>query len=212
MEEKSALLDFWKHQLHISEKVLDAFRKVERRDFVPEEERENAYDDRPLPILRGKTISQPTTVMFMTSLLDVKEGQKILELGTGSGYQSAILAYLVGDKGKVISTEVVPELVQFSRENLQKAGMKNVTVLEEDGSRGVKSQSLFDRIIITAACREIPPLLISQLKAGGIVVAPVGNQHEQQMVKGVKKGKNLDITIFGSFVFSSLVGKYGFEI
>ena len=166
----------------------------------------------PLPLLRGKTISQPTTVMIMTSLLELQIGEKVLEVGTGSGYQSAIIAKIIGDEGKVITTEVVPELVHFARENLKKAKIGNVKVYEDDGSKGMKDEAPFDKIIITAACREFPKPLLEQLKPNGIIVGPVGNQQEQEMVKGVKdKGGHLRLEFLGQFLFTPMYGKYGFE-
>ena len=212
MAEKTGLVDFWKQSFMFTEKEIAAFISVKREDFITEKYRDAAYSDVPLPILRGKTISQPTTVMVMTHALEVKAGMKIFEVGTGSGYQTAILAKLAGVKGVVISTEVIPELVNFAKDNLKKAGIENARIFEEDGSRGMESEAPFDRIIITAACKEIPKPLIGQLKPGGIIIAPVGSDTEQQMVKAAKsKDGKMSFEFLGSFVFSSLYGKYGFE-
>src|SRR3989344_1523868 len=128
IEQKSQLIGFWKENFPFNENELNAFREIKRENFIPQEIKIRAYEDLPLPILRGKTISQPSTVMMMTHALDLKRGEKVLEVGTGSGYQTAIIAKIVGPKGKVISTEIVPELVAFSRENLKKAGIKNAFV------------------------------------------------------------------------------------
>src|SRR3989344_4808277 len=111
---KDALLGYWRDR--IGEKTLSAFTSIPREEFLLAEFKVRAYEDTPLPILRNKTISQPSTVILMTEALDVREGQKILEIGTGSGYQSAILGKLVGDQGHVVSVEVIPELVSFARE------------------------------------------------------------------------------------------------
>ena len=205
-------MDFWKEKLGLNETELNAFNDVNREDFVPEEFRDKAYDDSPLPILRGKTISQPTTVMMMTHALELDENDKVFEVGTGSGYQTAIIAKIVGEKGKVVTTEVVPELVSFAKQNLAKANIKNVEIHEEDGSRGLPDKGLFDKIIITAACKEFPKPLLEQLKPEGIIVGPVGDKHEQEMVRGTKdkKGK-LELEFLGPFLFSPLYGKYGFE-
>lgn len=213
MDQKIELMDFWKRGLGLTDEELKAFREVKREDFVPIDIKDRAYEDIPLPILRGKTISQPTTVMLMTHALELKEGEKVFEVGTGSGYQAAIIAKIVGQKGKVITTEVIPELVNFAKQNLAKAGIGNVEVYEDDGSKGMKDKSPFDKIIITAACKEFPKPLLEQLKPEGIIVGPVGDAYEQEMVRERKdkKGK-LELEFLGQFLFSPLYGKYGFEV
>jgi len=212
MEQKIQLIDFWKQNFKFKEAELNAFREINRENFIVESLKNRAYEDVPLPLLRGKTISQPTTVMIMTSLLELQIGEKVLEVGAGSGYQSAIIAKIIGDKGKVITTEVVPELVHFARENLKKAKIGNVKVYEEDGSKGMKDEAPFDKIIITAACREFPKPLLEQLKPNGIIVGPVGSQQEQEMVKGIKdKDGHLRLEFLGQFLFTPMYGKYGFE-
>jgi len=213
IEQKSQLMGFWKENFPFNENELNAFREIKREDFIPQEIKSQAYEDIPLPILRGKTISQPSTVMMMTHALDLSQGEKVFEIGAGSGYQAAIIAKIVGQQGKVVTTEVVPELVAFSRENLRKAGIKNVFVHEEDGSKGIKEEAPFDKIIITAACKEFPKELLEQLKPEGIIVGPVGDQNEQEMVRGRKdKNGKLELEFLGQFLFSPLYGKYGFEI
>jgi len=212
MEQKSQLVRFWKENFPFNEQELRAFEAVKREEFIPDKLKMQSYEDIPLPILRGKTISQPSTVMMMTHALELKPGEKVFEVGTGSGYQTAIIAKIVGPKGKVISTEIVPELVAFSRENLKKAGIKNAFVYEDDGSKGIREEAPFDKIMITAACKEFPRELLDQLKPDGIIVGPVGDANEQEMVRG-KKDKNgkLELEFLGQFLFSPLYGKYGFE-
>ena len=213
MEQKIQLIDFWKQNFNFREIELNAFRDVSREDFVLEELKDRAYEDIPLPLIRGKTISQPTTVMMMTSLLELQPGEKVFEIGTGSGYQAAIIAKIIGDKGKVITTEVVPELVQFARENLENANIGNVSVSEEDGSRGMEKEAPFYKIIITSACKEFPKPLLDQLKPNGIIVGPVGDRHEQEMIKGIKdKDGHLQLEFLGQFLFTPMYGKYGFEV
>ena len=213
MTQKIELMNFWKRSLSLTNAELNAFKEIRREEFVPANLKDRAYEDIPLPILRSKTISQPTTVMLMTHALELKEGEKVFEIGTGSGYQAAIIAKIVGPKGNVISTEVIPELVSFAKQNLAKAGINNVEMYEDDCSKGLKDKDTFDKIIITAACKEFPKPLLEQLKPEGIIVGPVGDAYEQEMVRGRKdkKGK-LELEFLGQFLFSPLYGKYGFEI
>ncbi|MBI2647316.1 protein-L-isoaspartate O-methyltransferase, partial [Candidatus Woesearchaeota archaeon] len=133
MDQKTELIKFWKETFNFRDIELMAFKKINREDFIPENLRNAAYQDVPLPLMRGKTISQPTTVMIMTHALELEHGEKVFELGTGSGYQSAIIGMILGSTGKVITTEVVPELVQFAKQNLKKTKIDNVFVYEEDG-------------------------------------------------------------------------------
>lgn len=212
MVQKSELVKFWNDNFGFREIELRAFQEVSREDFIPENLRNSAYEDMPLPLLRGKTISQPTTVMIMTHALELKPGEKVFEVGTGSGYQAAIIGKIIG-KGKVITTEVVPELVHFAKQNLKRAKIENVFVYEEDGSNGMPSEAPFDKIIITAACKEFPKPLLDQLKPEGIIIGPVGNQHEQEMVRGIKdKNGHLELEFLGPFLFTPMYGKYGFEV
>jgi len=211
MTQKTELMNFWKEKLGLNELELNAFKDVNREDFVPENLKGNAYDDNPLPLLRGKTISQPTTVMMMTHILELQPGEKVFEIGTGSGYQTAIIAKIVGPKGLVITTEIVPELITFAKQNLAKANIKNFEIHEDDGSNGIPGQ-VFDKIIITAAAKEFPKPLLEQLKPEGIIVGPVGDKNEQEMVRGLKdKNGKLELEFLGPFLFSAMYGKYGFE-
>lgn len=212
MTQKTELIKFWKDNFGFREIEYNAFKEVDRGDFIPENLKNAAYHDVPLPLLRGKTISQPTTVMIMTHALELEPGEKVFEIGTGSGYQAAIIAKIVGPKGQVITTEVVPELVQFARENLRKAKIENVRVYEDDGSNGMYSEAPFDKVIITAACKEFPKQLIGQLKPEGTIVGPVGNKYEQEMVRGTKDRDNhLELEFLGPFLFTPMYGRYGFE-
>ena len=213
MNQKTDLINFWKENFGFNELELNAFIEINREEFILENLKNEAYIDTPLPLIRGKTISQPTTVMIMTHALELQTGEKVFEIGTGSGYQAAIIAKIVGNNGKVISTEVVPELVSFSRNNIKKAGLNNLFVYEEDGSNGMPSEAPFDKIIITAACKEFPKPLLGQLNNNGIIVGPVGDQYEQEMVRGIKdKDGRLQLEFLGQFLFTPMYGKYGFEI
>ena len=212
MYQKTDLINYWKSNFSFKETELNAFKDINREDFVSEQLKNRAYEDIPLPLLRGKTISQPTTVIIMTHALELQPEEKVFEIGTGSGYQAAIISKIVGEKGKVITTEIVPELVSFAKQNLKKVNIKNVEVYESDGSKGI-SQEKFDKIIITAACKQFPKPLLEKLKPNGIIIGPVGDRYEQEMVKGIKdKNGKLQLEFLGPFLFTPMYGKYGFEI
>ena len=188
--------------------VESAFRHIPRHKFVPESELDCAYYNEPLPIMKNQTISQPGVVSRMTEWLDVKRGQKILEIGTGSGWQSGILSYLIGD-GAVYSIELHPELVKFAQDNLKNLKIKNVHVILGDGSIGFAQESPYDRIIITAACTEIPLPLLEQLKEGGLLLAPVGDTLQSLiLLKKTSKGI-IEIKNQSNYVFVPLLGKFG---
>lgn len=156
----------------ISDKrVIDAMLKIERHLFVPDRLKELAYEDEPLPIGYGQTISQPFIVAYMTEAAQIKAGDSVLEIGTGSGYQAAILGEITA---QVYSIEVVKELAEASRRTLASLGYKNIEVKYGDGYKGWPEKAPFDAIIITAAPPEIPDELLSQLKIGGRMVVPVG--------------------------------------
>jgi len=153
------------------ERVIDAMRAVRRDQFVPEDKRSYAYVDGPLPIGYGQTISQPFTVALMTQLLDLEPGMSVLEIGTGSGYQAAVLAEITD---QVYSVEVIPELASQAEENLRGQGYKDVDLLQADGYYGWPEHAPYDRIIVTAAPSTVPPPLFDQVKGGGKMVIPVG--------------------------------------
>lgn len=160
-------------------RVLDAMRAVPRHLFVPPALERRAYDDTPLPIGSGQTISQPYIVGSMTELLRVKAGMKVLEIGTGSGYQAAVLAQM---GVRVYSIEIVPALAEQSRALLERLGYKGVTVRTGDGYAGWKEEAPFDGIIVTAAPPEEPKALAEQLKPGGRMVIPVGREYQELIV------------------------------
>ena len=160
-------------------RVLEVMRKVPRHRFVPETLRNQAYDDRPLPIGNGQTISQPYIVGTMTELLDPAIGDTVLEIGTGSGYQAAVLSELVH---RVYSIEIIDELANSARKKLTELGYSNVVVISGDGYRGLPEKAPFDGIIVTAAPEEIPQPLIDQLAVGGRLVIPVGGMAQELVV------------------------------
>lgn len=167
------------------EKVLNAMKKVKRHEFVLPELKHLAYNDHPLPIGQGQTISQPFIVAFMTEALSLEPHEKVLEIGTGSGYQAAVLGELVKE---VYTIEIVPELARQSKERLQKLGYQNVTVKEGDGYKGWPEHAPFDAVIITAAPPSIPEALVEQLKVGGRMIVPVGTYYQELIL--LKKNKD----------------------
>ena len=204
---KEILVKRWKDYKIIKDlKVIKAFESVLREKFILQEFKKEAYYDGPLPIGFDQTISQPTTILLMVEALELKKKDKVLEVGSGSGYGAAIMSKLAK---KVYTTEIIPELVKFARNNLRKTKIKNVKVIEFDGSRGYDVKKPYDKIIITAGCPEIPNVLIDQLKEGGIIVAPVGGSFGQRMIKVTKKKGKLKRIYLGDFMFVPLRGKYG---
>jgi len=186
--------------------VIRAFRKIPREKFVLERYIEHSYDNIPLPILENQTISQPLTIAAMTEALQPSNGQKILEVGAGSGYQAALIAEIIGRSGRIITTDRIKELVIFARNNLKKTGYNNITVVEYDGSQGYEKEAPYDRIIVTASAPEIPEALINQLKKGGKLVIPVKDE-----MFLVEKNKEIKKTLLGYYVFVPLIGKYGYR-
>jgi len=186
-------------------RIIRAFKETPRHLFVPEEYLSQAYADYPLPILHNQTISQPYTVAVMTEALQPKLGEKVLEIGSGSGWQAAILARCVGNKGKVITLEIEKDLVEFARRNIKKLGLKNIRVIHADGKLGYKREAPYDKSIITAACNEIPKPIIEQTRIGGRIVAPVNSLFGQRMIVADKvSGNELKKKDLGSFVFVPL--------
>lgn len=172
-----------------SNNVLEAMKKVPRHMFVPSNAVSMAYSDRPLPIGYDQTISQPYIVAFMSEALDVDPGDKILEIGTGSGYQAAVLAEMGME---VWTIEIVPKLAEFAKENLKKTGYSQVNVKCGNGFKGWPDQAPFDAIILTAAPDEIPETLVDQLKTGGTMILPVGPVHSiQRLIKVTRKEKGI---------------------
>ncbi len=188
--------------------VESAFRNIPRHEFVPISELDRAYYNEPLSIMKHQTISQPGVVSRMTEWLDVKDGQKILEIGTGSAWQTAILSYLVGT-GIVYSIERHSELVKFARKNLEKFELDNSHVILGDGTLGYPKESPFDRIIITAACTEIPLPLLEQLGENGLLIAPVGDLSQSLILLKKTSDGIIEIKNESNYVFVPLLGKFG---
>lgn len=154
--------------------IVKAFEKVDRADFVPKEAQGEAYENFPLPIGHGQTISQPATVAFMLELLQAREGNKVLDVGCGSGWQAALLSEIVGPKGQVIGLEIKDDLVALGQKNVKKYNYPNLKILKGNGWQGLLNVAPFDRIIVAAAAETIPAALKEQLQIGGRLVIPVG--------------------------------------
>jgi len=169
--------------------TLEAMRTVPRHEFLPMRLRDEAYMDYPLPIGHGQTISQPFIVAFMTEAIRPQPGEKILEIGAGSGYQAAILAQMGAD---VYTVEIVEPLAEMARQTLERLGYKNAHVLHGDGYRGWPEHAPFDAIIVTCAPDKIPPDLVAQLKDGGRMIVPVGGGMEQELVLLRKEGGKIE--------------------
>ncbi len=188
-----------------SKKILEAFKNIPRHLFIPEEKRSYAYGDYPLSIGWGQTISQPFIVALMTQLLDPEKDEKILEIGTGSGYQSAILAYL---GCKVFTVERIPQLAEKAQQILKSLGFK-VKIRIGDGTLGWEEESPFDKIIVTAAAKDIPSPLIQQLRIGGRLVMPIGGAFQQELIIADKiTDREVKRRSAGSCIFVPLIGKY----
>jgi len=175
-----------------NQSTLDAMKKVPRHKFVTLDMIDRAYNDGPLPIGYGQTISQPYIVAYMTEAIDPKPGQKVLEIGTGSGYQAAVLAEIVDS---VYTIEIITELYKSSEKRLSELGYKNVLCRNADGYYGWKKFAPFDAIIVTAAAEHIPPPLIEQLKDGGKMIIPVGSQFlNQSLILVERNGEEITTT------------------
>lgn len=208
-EDKEVLIEQLKRYGYIkSKRVEQAFLSVPRELFVPGYLRDYAYADTPLEIGSGQTISAPHMVAIMCEALELTEGQRVLEVGAGSGYHAAVVAKIVGDKGHVYTVERILELAEKAKTNLKKAGVENVTVTVGDGSLGLPEHAPYDRIYVTCAAPSIPPPLEEQLKENGIILIPVGGTF-CKLVKGVKVKGKLETEELGGCAFVPLIGKYG---
>ncbi len=188
--------------------IIDAFKKVDRKKFCTDEHKEAAYMDYSLPLFDGQTISQPSTVAIMTELLRPSRGDNVLEIGTGSGYQAAILAEIV-NPGKVYTIERIDGLVEYSKRNLK--DYNNIEVIHGDGSQGLAEKAPFNCIISTAYAPKVPEPLKEQLEYGGRLVIPVGKKGGPQEMVTIYKKEGFEITTTGLFAFVPMIGKFGFE-
>ncbi len=189
-----------------SPRVLDAFRSVPRHLFVPEHKREFAYSDGPLPIGKGQTISQPYIVAYMTEALKLTPEDRVLEIGTGSGYQAAILGELAGE---VYTIERHQSLADTAARRLEEMGYKNIHVVQGDGTHGLPEHAPFDGVIVTAAAPEVPQPLLDQLAEGGRLIMPVGSRAGQVLKLFHREDGEVKIRTLSPVAFVPLVGDYG---
>ena len=190
-------------------RLLDAMRMMPRHQFVTDEFKRQAYDDRPLPIGDGQTISQPYIVAFMTEQLCLNSHHKVLEIGTGSGYQTAILCHLAH---YVFSIERIARLAEAAGERIGGLGYGNLDIHVGDGSQGLPDQASFDRIIVTAAVPRLPKVLCAQLNPrGGQLILPIGDSREQELKHLTRSGDNYQTRSLLRCRFVPLIGRYGFD-
>jgi protein-L-isoaspartate(D-aspartate) O-methyltransferase len=189
-----------------NKRVLEAFYKVPRHRFVLEKIRDSSYNDCPLPIGNNQTISQPYIVALMTERLNISGKEKVLEIGTGSGYQTAILAELAKE---VYSIERIPSLAQEAKDILEELGYKNITIKIDDGCLGWEEFAPYDAIMITAASEYVPPPLLEELGKDGRLVAPIGNIMSQVLTRFTRSKTGIVNEEICGCVFVPLIGKYG---
>jgi protein-L-isoaspartate(D-aspartate) O-methyltransferase len=188
-------------------RIIEAFKKIKRIDFLPEELKDLAELNEALPIGYGQTISQPLVVAFMLELLQPREGEKILDIGSGSGWTSALLAEIVGEKGKVIAMEIVPELVEFGKNNVKKYNFIEKKIVEfvlGDGSKGYPKEAPFNKILVSAAAKKCCESWKEQLKVGGRIVTPISNSIWLFIKKSEKEFEEFE---YPGFVFVPLIEK-----
>lgn len=188
-----------------SPSLINAFIKADRLKFVTSTYYDSAYLDEALPIGYGATISQPTTVAFMLELLQCQPGQKVLDIGTGSGWKTALLAELVESAGQIFTIERVPELVEQAKKNLSSFAYQNINFIVGDGSKGLSSQAPFDRIVVSAAAKSFPEVLKNQLTVGGRLVLPVGEGVQDIVAVTRLSEDEWDEEKYPGFVFVPLI-------
>lgn len=199
---KKELIEKLKSRGIIKEEILEAIEKIDRKDFISEKNLNEAYEDHPLFIGYGQTISQPYTVAFMLQELELKKGDKVLEIGTGSGWNTALISDIVGEEGKVFSVEIVKELAEKAKEKLK--NYKNIVVLNADASQGLAKYAPYNKIILTATPNKITGEFKKQLADEGVLLAPVG-EYTQKLIKLTKKKNKFMETENGDFIFVPLV-------
>jgi protein-L-isoaspartate(D-aspartate) O-methyltransferase len=184
------------------DRINQVFTKFDRADFVPPQVRPMAAADMPLPIGYGQTISQPTTVEMMLGWLDAQPGDKVLDVGSGSGWTTALLSHIVGPRGKVFAVELIPELVEFGRDNCERAGVKNASFHQAGDEYGLAEYAPYDRILVSASADKVPQELIDQLKPGGKLILPVHDSIFEISKRGDNKTRAAE---HPGFVFVPLI-------
>ena len=200
---KKELIFFLTHNNILKTKsIIEAFEKIDRKDFILKKYTNEAYNDYPLDIGSNQTISQPSTVAFMLELLSPKKGDKILDVGSGSGWTTALLGYIVGSEWKVCGIELIPDLVLFGRANLEKYDFKNVIIYQATKDLGLKDKGPFDKILVSASARDVPEELVNQLKVGGTMVIPI----QDSIFRIFKKSrKQIEKEKIPGFIFVPLI-------
>ncbi len=193
-------------------RIVEAFRKVPRHLFVAKDYTDYAYDDTALPIMKESTISQPYTVAMMLEALQPDDGDVVMEIGTGSGWQACLIAHIVSERGKVVTIEIDMDVAEFGRKNVEKLKPNNIELVHGDGSVGYEKGGPYDKIVYTAGTPKIPDIVFKQLKVGGRMVAPLGSAFAQAMyvIDKVSEDK-YEQRKLGDFLFVKLRGKYGWQ-
>ena len=195
-----------------SERIKSAMLKVRREDFIPAPYRDYAYSEVPLPLPGKKaTVSCPHSYPLFYEPLGLGEGQRFLEIGLGSGYGTALAREIVGNSGLAVSVEIDPVTFEFARLNLERAGYRDIVLVQGDGGLGAPERAPFDRICITAACLEVPPPLLEQLKTGGRLITPMMDRGVQRLTLVKKARGKIERTVICQVLYVSLRGRYGAE-
>ncbi len=210
-EKKKRLIDKLSSQEYIkSERVIKAFHGIPRENFVPDELKSFSYSDTPLKIGNDQTISAPHMVGMMLELLELSGGEKILEVGAGSGYHASMAAYAIGERGHVYTIEYIEELSKIAIANIKSVGLADrITVINADGSKGLEEHAPYDRIMVACGAPKVPQPLIDQLKDGGIMVIPVGSGYYQDLVRLIKKDGKVMEESKGGCAFVPMRGEHG---
>jgi len=212
-EQRDRLVDSLVRRGYIKNPLVEkAMRRVPREEFLPEELREEAYIDSPLPIGEGQTISAPHMVAIMAEQLDLAPGMRVLEIGSGSGYHAAVCAEIVAPDGHIFTVERISALARFAENNLKKTGYADlVSVVFGDGTNGLPQHAPYDRIFVAAGAPDVPQPLSEQLADGGKMLIPVGGKFYQDLVRVVRNGKKLTKENLGGCVFVPLIGEHGYR-
>lgn len=202
MDERSLLIEVIEAlRVLKTSSIKDALLAVDRKDFVLKEYIDQAYEDRPLPIGEGQTISQPSTVVFMLELLQAQKGHKVLDVGSGSGWTTALLAHIVGPSGKIIAIELLDSLKVFGEENFKKTNYKNAVFIKGNAAKDFPDEAPFDRILVNAGASEIPSALLSQLAVGGKMVIPLRDEYGNLVMVEKIGENNYKKTLYPGFAF-----------